>query len=58
MTSRKVRVLCVYGTRPEVVKMSSIIHDFQSEPWVDLKIASTGQHRELLKQAQNYYSKL
>jgi UDP-N-acetylglucosamine 2-epimerase (non-hydrolysing) len=55
MTSRKVRVLCVYGTRPEVVKMSSIIHDFQSEPWVDLKIASTGQHRELLKQAQNYF---
>jgi UDP-N-acetylglucosamine 2-epimerase (non-hydrolysing) len=55
MNDRKKRVLCVYGTRPEIIKMSPVINDLKLESWVDLSVASTGQHRELLSQAQKIF---
>jgi UDP-N-acetylglucosamine 2-epimerase len=46
------RVLTVFGTRPEAIKLAPVIRELQRRPGhVDLRIAVTGQHREMLDQA-------
>ncbi len=41
------RVLCVVGTRPEVIKMAPVIHALRSSPWARVSVLSTAQHRDL-----------
>lgn len=48
-------VVCVMGTRPEGVKMAPVILALSREPWVDLKVVSTGQHREMLRQVLEFF---
>ena len=48
-TPRK-KVLCVVGTRPEVIKMIPVIKALQAAPWANCRIVVTAQHRELLDQ--------
>ena len=43
------RVMVVFGTRPEVIKLAPVIHLLQGRPdQVKLTIVSTGQHRQML----------
>jgi UDP-N-acetylglucosamine 2-epimerase (non-hydrolysing) len=44
------KVLCVVGTRPEVIKMIPVIKALQAAPWANCRIVVTAQHRELLDQ--------
>lgn len=44
------RILSVFGTRPEAVKMAPVIKALAKEPEVDSIICVTGQHREMLNQ--------
>jgi UDP-N-acetylglucosamine 2-epimerase (non-hydrolysing) len=45
------RVLCVFGTRPEAIKMAPVIRELRKHPArVDLRVCVTGQHREMLDQ--------
>src|SRR5437667_5095244 len=45
-------VVCVMGTRPEVVKMAPVILRLRREaPRFQVRVLTTGQHRELLDQA-------
>ncbi len=44
------KVLAVYGTRPEAIKMAPIVLEAQRSPHLDIRVAVTGQHRELLDQ--------
>ena len=45
------RVLAVFGTRPEVIKLAPVIHELRRRTdQVDLTLCSTGQHREMLDQ--------
>ena len=46
--AHKMKVLIVVGTRPEAVKMAPIIREFIQTDFIDLKICTTAQHRELL----------
>ena len=47
----KQRVLAVFGTRPEVIKLAPVILELRSRPAdADLLLCSTGQHREMLAQ--------
>ncbi len=47
----KQRVLAVFGTRPEVIKLAPVIHTLRGQSGsVDLILCSTGQHREMLDQ--------
>jgi len=50
MSKSKVSIFILLGTRPEVIKMAPVIHALKKEPWLDLKVISTAQHRELLDQ--------
>ncbi len=45
------RVLCVFGTRPEAIKMAPVIRQLRQHPArVDVRVCVTGQHREMLDQ--------
>ena len=42
------RVLCVFGTRPEAIKMAPVVAELRARPGIDCSVAVTGQHREML----------
>jgi UDP-N-acetylglucosamine 2-epimerase (non-hydrolysing) len=44
----KKNVLCIIGTRPEVVKMAPVIRALRRESALSVKVLSSGQHRDLL----------
>lgn len=44
------KILCVVGTRPECIKMGPVIAELRRQPWCDVVVASTGQHRQLVTQ--------
>ena len=44
------RVLFVFGTRPEAIKLAPLIFEVQKRPDLEALICVTGQHREMLDQ--------
>ncbi|MDQ8757262.1 UDP-N-acetylglucosamine 2-epimerase (non-hydrolyzing) [Sphingosinicella sp. LHD-64] len=42
------RVLPVFGTRPEAVKMAPLVHEFCNNPDIETYICITAQHRNML----------
>lgn len=45
------KILLVFGTRPEAIKMAPLVKELQSQPEVfETVVAVTGQHREMLDQ--------
>jgi len=44
------KVLSVFGTRPEAIKMSPVVKALAELSGVDARVAVTGQHREMLDQ--------
>lgn len=43
-------VLLVIGTRPEAIKMLPVVRALRKVPEIDLKVVTTGQHRQMLDQ--------
>ena len=54
MKSRQ-RVLIVFGTRPEAIKMAPIVKAFKRHKHVETRVCVTGQHREMLDQVLNLF---
>ena len=51
------KVLLVFGTRPEAIKMAPVCHEFLKEESIfDTKICVTAQHREMLDQVLDLFS--
>ena len=50
------KVMLVFGTRPEAIKMAPLVKEFQKNP-VDFEtiVCVTGQHREMLDQVLNIF---
>ena len=44
------RVLVVIGTRPEAIKMASVVHALRRARGIEAEVCVTGQHREMLRQ--------
>jgi UDP-N-acetylglucosamine 2-epimerase (non-hydrolysing) len=44
------RVLLVFGTRPEAIKMAPVHRALRATPGLDVRVAVTAQHREMLDQ--------
>jgi UDP-N-acetylglucosamine 2-epimerase len=44
------KILLVFGTRPEAIKMFPVVHALQAEPGIEVKLCVTAQHRALLDQ--------
>jgi UDP-N-acetylglucosamine 2-epimerase (non-hydrolysing) len=51
----KKKILCVVGTRPEAIKMAPVIIALKSEPWADVKVLATAQHRAMLDQVLQFF---
>lgn len=43
-----IKVLSVFGTRPEAIKMAPLIQTLAGDPAFDSRVCVTGQHREML----------
>ncbi|CAB3686266.1 UDP-N-acetylglucosamine 2-epimerase [Achromobacter animicus] len=44
------KVLSIFGTRPEAIKMAPLVTALQNEPQIQSVVCVTGQHREMLDQ--------
>ena len=47
---QKKKVLTVFGTRPEAIKMAPLVHALAADKRFDAKVCVTAQHREMLDQ--------
>lgn len=47
---KKLKVITIFGTRPEAVKMAPLVKELQKRPEIDIKVCVTAQHREMLDQ--------
>jgi UDP-N-acetylglucosamine 2-epimerase len=56
MSDYDLKVLAVFGTRPEAVKMAPVIQRLQETKGVSTKVCVTAQHREMLDQALELFS--
>ncbi len=45
-----IKTLCVFGTRPEAIKMAPLALSLAADDRFDAKVCVTGQHREMLDQ--------
>ena len=45
-----IRVLSVFGTRPEAIKMAPVVRALQEAPGIDGRVCVTAQHRDMLDQ--------
>ena len=44
------KVMTVFGTRPEAIKMFPVVHALRDQPGVEARVCVTAQHREMLDQ--------
>ncbi|WP_305463985.1 non-hydrolyzing UDP-N-acetylglucosamine 2-epimerase [Photobacterium leiognathi] len=51
----KKRILTVFGTRPEAIKMAPLVHALASDGRFDTKVCVTAQHREMLDQVLDLF---
>ena len=52
----KRKILLIFGTRPEAIKMAPLVKEFKNHPSVfDVKVCVTAQHREMLDQVLNFF---
>ena len=49
------KVLTVFGTRPEAIKMAMVVKNLASNTNIDAKVCVTAQHREMLDQVLNLF---
>ncbi|MBD9443994.1 UDP-N-acetylglucosamine 2-epimerase (non-hydrolyzing) [Rhizobium sp. RHZ01] len=52
----KLRIACVFGTRPEVIKMAPVIRALKSHADAfDVQVVCTGQHRDLIAPLTDWF---
>lgn len=49
------KVLLVFGTRPEAIKMAPLVKEFRKDPTFETLVCVTGQHREMLDQVLDIF---
>lgn len=49
------KVLTVFGTRPEAIKMAPLVHALNSVDQIEAKVCVTAQHREMLDQVLSLF---
>jgi len=51
----RLKVLSIFGTRPEAIKMAPLIKALAAEPGIDSQICITGQHQSMLQQVLDMF---
>lgn len=52
---KKPKILFLFGTRPEAIKMAPVIQAFRQSSHLETRICLTAQHRELLDQVMDFF---
>lgn len=52
---KKLKVMPVFGTRPDAVKMAPVVKELESRPEVDCAVCVTAQHRQMLDQVNGIF---
>jgi UDP-N-acetylglucosamine 2-epimerase (non-hydrolysing) len=55
MNTKKIKVLSIFGTRPEAVKMAPVVQALARQPEIESVVCVTAQHREMLDQVLNLF---
>jgi UDP-N-acetylglucosamine 2-epimerase (non-hydrolysing) len=50
------KILFVFGTRPEAIKMAPLVRGFKAEESFEVKVCVTGQHRQMLDQVLDFFN--
>lgn len=50
-----IKVLSVFGTRPEAIKMAPLVNLLKADGEIDSRVCVTGQHREMLDQVLSLF---
>lgn len=50
------KILIIFGTRPEAIKMAPVVKKLQENQNIDTKVCVTAQHREMLDQVLNIFN--
>ncbi len=53
---RKIRVMSVFGTRPEAVKMAPLVKELEKHDEIESIVCVTAQHREMLDQVLELFN--
>jgi len=51
----KVKVLTVFGTRPEAIKMAPLVKELEKRPQIESVVCVTAQHRQMLDQVMERF---
>ena len=51
----KSKILFIFGTRPEAIKLAPLIKQFSGDDKFDVKVCITAQHREMLDQVLDFF---
>jgi UDP-N-acetylglucosamine 2-epimerase (non-hydrolysing) len=51
----RIKVITIFGTRPEAVKMAPLVKELKSRKDIDVKVCVTAQHRQMLDQVLNLF---
>ena len=54
--ANKIKILVVFGTRPEAIKMAPLVGALQKNIQVDVRVCVTAQHREMLDQVLKLFN--
>lgn len=50
------KILIVFGTRPEAIKMAPVVRKLQASPGLEVHVCVTGQHRQMLDQVLELFA--
>ena len=56
MCSKKKKVMLVFGTRPEAIKMCPLVNELKTRPEIQTIVCVTGQHKEMLQQVLDVFN--
>lgn len=56
MRSDKKKVMLVFGTRPEAIKMCPLVNELKRRPAIETIVCVTGQHKEMLQQVLDVFN--
>tara|TARA_B110000467_G_scaffold55832_1_gene51177 strand:+ start:2033 stop:3160 length:1128 start_codon:yes stop_codon:yes gene_type:complete len=51
----KKKILILFGTRPEAIKMAPLVNGFKKDKTFDVRVCVTAQHREMLDQVLSFF---
>jgi UDP-N-acetylglucosamine 2-epimerase (non-hydrolysing) len=56
MVKPPIRICIILGTRPEAIKLASVIEQFRKNPNFETQVVLTGQHQEMVAQVMQLFS--